>query len=297
MYVLTEGKRIFTILQLAEWLEHNLHREITIAELEKKTGYSARHLYTFFTDRLGISVTRYIRRRRLTLASVMLRETSRSVTEIALMYQFNHLQTFSRAFRKQFGQSPQQYRRAQAWDMQHYYPSAAVKKIRCKPRLAGVNQLRFFPVDHVFYRINFGYDFLVTTKNEKINAYPEVYQDCIDFIFRNHIRQPLVVFGELLPGKKSDTEINIYSGYFTAENRPGIISVPCGYYLCFTSTDTPAELMKFFSWAKGHGMHSQGTIMKRGPTFTVFTATGTTDIYKAEHYIPCVNPHSTATPE
>ncbi|EDH8373555.1 helix-turn-helix domain-containing protein [Salmonella enterica] len=284
-----------TVWQLVEWIEHHLHQEITRTVLEKKAGYSSRHLYKLFIADIGISVTAYIRKRRLTLASVMLRETNRSVTEIALMYQFNYLQTFSRAFRKQFRLSPLQYRHARYWDMKDYYPSAIVKKFSCKTHVACVNKDAFIsPKNKFSYKINFGYTFIINIKDKKINSYPQIYQDCINFIFQKKTNQPLVVFGELKPGIKSDTVIDIFSGYFTTQKRPGVINIPDGYYFCFTSIGTPLELMKFINWAKGHGMHCFGQVLKKGPTFTVFTETNTKDVYKAEHYMPCINPRSVA---
>lgn len=194
----------------------------------------------------------------------MLRETNRSVTEIALMYQFNYLQTFSRAFRKQFRLSPLQYRHARYWDMKDYYPSAIVKKFSCKTHVACVNKDAFItPKNKFSYKINFGYTFIINIKDKKINSYPQIYQDCINFIFQKKTNQPLVVFGELKPGIKSDTVIDIFSGYFTTQKRPGVINIPDGYYFCFTSIGTPLELMKFINWAKGHGMHCFGQVLKK----------------------------------
>ncbi|ECG0942753.1 hypothetical protein DOR57_23045, partial [Salmonella enterica subsp. salamae] len=74
------------ITPLMEWIEHNLHRKITLQEIARKSGYTSRHLYNLFMDYPGVSPSTYIRQRKLSLASVMLRDTRRPVTEIALMY-------------------------------------------------------------------------------------------------------------------------------------------------------------------------------------------------------------------
>lgn len=57
----------------------------------------------------------YIRARRLSKAAVALRLTNRPILDIALEYHFDSQQTFTRAFKKQFSQSPGRYRRSSDW--------------------------------------------------------------------------------------------------------------------------------------------------------------------------------------
>ncbi|EDY9238455.1 helix-turn-helix transcriptional regulator [Salmonella enterica subsp. enterica serovar Kottbus] len=85
------------IIPLMEWIERNLHRKITLPEMTRKSGYTSRHLYNLFMAGPGVSPSAYIRQRKLSLASIMLRDTRRPVTEIALMYGFEHSQSFTRA--------------------------------------------------------------------------------------------------------------------------------------------------------------------------------------------------------
>ncbi|EDP9872205.1 helix-turn-helix domain-containing protein [Salmonella enterica] len=284
--------------ELAVWLEQNLHCEITQEILEKRTGYSSRHLFTIFKACFGVSIANYVRKRRLTLASVMLRETQRSVTEIALMYQFDHLQTFTRAFKKQFGISPFKYRNSTFWDMKNYYPSAVVRKVKCNTHTIYIDKQTFlYPENKFRYEINYGHDFYIKIKNKKINTYPNIYKDCINLIFRHDFERQLVAFGELYPGKRFDTDVLIYIGHFTKKISPDAISIPHGYYFCFTFTGTPEELMEYHAWAKGHGMHNFSQIMKKGPTFTLFRKSALYGIYEGEFYIPCFNLNYSAIPD
>lgn len=281
---------MITVWKTAEWIEHHLHEKIPSPLPEVITEYSSRHMHTLFKKYAGISVASYIRKRRLTLASVMLRETKRSVTEIALMYQFEHLQTFSRGFKKQFGLSPLQYRNAGMWNMEHYYPSLVVKPFTCREKTITVNDGLFLRVaNSLIYRLNFGYDFFIKTDKQKINSYPQVYKDCIDIIFRQNCTFPFVVSGEVLPGENSDAVIDIHTGHLITDNHAeGVMEIPSGFYCRFTGTGTPGELMSFLSWTKGHGMHQFKKILKKGLSFTVFDTTGVADIYKAQCYIPCI---------
>ncbi|MGL9585677.1 helix-turn-helix domain-containing protein [Escherichia coli] len=110
------------IQQLAGIIEGNLNSSLSVKILAKRSGYSERWLYKLFQEVTGNSVALYIRRRKLTLAALLLRHTSRRVTDISLMYDFSSPQAFSRAFRQQFKISPVQYRNADAWDMQYAQP-------------------------------------------------------------------------------------------------------------------------------------------------------------------------------
>ncbi|EAS6427111.1 AraC family transcriptional regulator [Salmonella enterica] len=118
---------MMALCQLTEWIEQHLNTPLTLALLADKAGCSSRHLSHRFKQGYNISLMAYIQKRRLTLASTLLRTSRRSVTEIALMYHFSHLPSFTRAFRKQFNQSPQAFRQADRWDMALFYPSAAVR--------------------------------------------------------------------------------------------------------------------------------------------------------------------------
>ncbi|MDU3160229.1 MAG: helix-turn-helix transcriptional regulator, partial [Hafnia alvei] len=110
------------IQQLAAIIEGNLNSSLPVKELAERSGYTERWLYSLFLKETGMSVAKYIRRRKLTLAALLLRHTSIPATDISLMYDFSSLQTFSRSFRQQFTVSPQQYRNAKAWDMQYTQP-------------------------------------------------------------------------------------------------------------------------------------------------------------------------------
>lgn len=283
-----QEKYRLTLWQLAEWIEYNLHGAITLPEIEQKTGYCARHLYTLFYTHFGISIAGYIRKRRLTLASVMLRETRRSVTEIAFMYNFDHLQTFSRAFKDHFGLSPQSYRRAERWDMARYYPSVTVKKPASKITLCHIDKNHYLKIKtKKNYHIDFGYNFLLATKKMEIISYPQVYRDFIELIFSNDLEPPLTVYGELIPGKNCDTEIDLYIGVLKHNITDcDDIRIPAGNYARFCFTGTPEDLMKYQTWAKGHGMQQYKFIMRKGPTFSVFNKTMTPGVFSSEYYIP-----------
>ncbi len=63
----------------------------------------------------GQAIGIYIRARRLSKAAVALRLTARPILDVALQYRFDSQQTFTRAFKKQFEQTPAFYRRSDTW--------------------------------------------------------------------------------------------------------------------------------------------------------------------------------------
>lgn len=281
-----------TVCQVAEWIECHLHQPISVSQLTHLAGCSSRHLRGLFKQAFGVSIRTYIQKRRLTLASSMLRETSRTLTEVAMMYQFSHLSSFSRAFKNQFGQCPHEYQQSSQWDMRLFYPSAVVDAFSTRTDIVSIPEnTGIAAVSKIKKTLHFGFDFYLTTENGQIVSRRDFYNQLIPLIFREKQRYPLTVGGETLPGKECDTHINIFLGNLIFDATPEkCIIIPSGDYACFSVTESPLNIMRFHAWVKGHGMHESGLIMKKGMTFSIFNETSVSGIYKTKYYIPCVIP-------
>ncbi|WP_275554512.1 MDR efflux pump AcrAB transcriptional activator RobA [Mixta sp. Marseille-Q2659] len=103
------------IRDLLVWLESHLDQPLSLDNVAAKAGYSKWHLQRMFKEVTSHAIGAYIRARRLSKAAVALRLTSRPILDIALQYRFDSQQTFTRAFKKQFNQTPAYYRRASEW--------------------------------------------------------------------------------------------------------------------------------------------------------------------------------------
>lgn len=103
------------IRDLLTWLESHLDQPLALDNVAAKAGYSKWHLQRMFKDVTGHAIGAYIRARRLSKSAVALRLTARPILDIALQYRFDSQQTFTRAFKKQFAQTPALYRRAPDW--------------------------------------------------------------------------------------------------------------------------------------------------------------------------------------
>ncbi len=93
------------------FIEKNLEQEIRLSDIARKACLSEFHFHRIFSALVGCSVGEYIRKRRLSRAAEELLVTRTRVIEIAVGYCFGSQESFTRAFKKQFGVNPAQYRK------------------------------------------------------------------------------------------------------------------------------------------------------------------------------------------
>ncbi|EDR1715346.1 helix-turn-helix transcriptional regulator [Salmonella enterica] len=108
---------------ILQWVESNLDTGKNIQDLAATVGYSRKTIETWFREAYGITIGDYLFRRRMSRASVLLRLTCLSVTEIAILLNYSSSQNFTRAFRKFTGTTPTKYRYAEYWDVSTIQPS------------------------------------------------------------------------------------------------------------------------------------------------------------------------------
>jgi len=96
---------------ILDYIEQNLHNKITAPEIARLIGMSPVHMHRLFTFAYGMSVAEYVRKRKLTESLSDLLQGKKSVLEIALSYGFEYEQSFTRAFKAEFGMTPGQYRK------------------------------------------------------------------------------------------------------------------------------------------------------------------------------------------
>ena len=80
--------------------------------MARQYGYSPFHFHRFFSNAVGETPKQHVDRLRLERAAYKLAITGETVLEIALSVGFKNHETFSRAFKRAFGYSPRDYRRA-----------------------------------------------------------------------------------------------------------------------------------------------------------------------------------------
>lgn len=98
------------IKDLRLWIESNLENDLVIDAVSSKSGFSKWHLQRIFVQETGIPIGRYIRNRRLQLASEELAVTKNTISDIPLKYGFSNQQAFTRTFTRHFRMPPGQWR-------------------------------------------------------------------------------------------------------------------------------------------------------------------------------------------
>ena len=105
-------------LQLIEkalyYIDDHICEELTYERLAEVFGYSSFHFHKIFSSVTELSITEYIRKRRLTIAHKKLCETTETVADICYSVGFNSIQTFNRVFKDTFGMQPLVARERQA---------------------------------------------------------------------------------------------------------------------------------------------------------------------------------------
>ena len=92
------------------FIESHLAGEIASTDIAEAAGVSRFHMVRAFGTTAGRSVMRYVRARRLTEAAKTLAKGAPDILTVALDAGYNSHEAFTRAFRDQFGLTPDQVR-------------------------------------------------------------------------------------------------------------------------------------------------------------------------------------------
>lgn len=92
-------------------MEENLHEPLNLESIASKSNFSKYHFHRIFRCLVGMTVTEYIRLRRLANASSALLYTSERILDIAIYYQFESQESFTRVFKEVYKLPPGKYRR------------------------------------------------------------------------------------------------------------------------------------------------------------------------------------------
>ncbi|MBR1166132.1 AraC family transcriptional regulator [Bradyrhizobium liaoningense] len=99
--------------QRALWyIESHLAEPLTLDEIAAISGVSRFHIVRAFAAAVGLPVMRYVRARRLTEAARCLAKGAPDILSLALEADYGSHEAFTRAFRDQFGTTPEAVRAA-----------------------------------------------------------------------------------------------------------------------------------------------------------------------------------------
>ncbi len=89
-----------------EYIETNLADTISYDEIAHRACCSTYHFQRMFPFITGVTLSEYIRRRRLTLAAFELQTTGSKVIDVAMKYGYDSPEAFARAFKNLHGIMP-----------------------------------------------------------------------------------------------------------------------------------------------------------------------------------------------
>lgn len=92
------------------YIEEHILEEPDLDKLGRLAGCSAHHFQRIFTYIGGITLTEYIRKRRMSLAAVDLKDKNVKVIDVAVKYGYDSPTAFNRAFQTVHGVTPTQAR-------------------------------------------------------------------------------------------------------------------------------------------------------------------------------------------
>ena len=102
-------EQVLAVQRMQDYIEKNQTEEINLSDLARASLFSPWYAYRLFRDCLGLTPTEYIRKYRLTQAAKQLRSGEIKVIDAAYDAGFTNVDTFTRAFYREFGLNPSDY--------------------------------------------------------------------------------------------------------------------------------------------------------------------------------------------
>ncbi|WP_413104917.1 AraC family transcriptional regulator [Streptomyces sp. Inha503] len=228
--------------RLNEALDHidsRLDQRIEVAELARIAMTSEYHFRRMFSALAGISLSEYVRRRRLTLAGAEVLAGERTLLEIAVRYGYGSGEAFARAFRAMHGVGPGEARRAGA-------------SLSSQPRMSfrliveGSGSMRYRVVEKERFQV-VGKKVRVPLVHEGVNPgiaefIRGIGQETIRRIAALSDQEPEGILGvsdNLDPSRAEGTELDYYHGVVTGAAAPedlDTLAVPAGTWAVFENS-------------------------------------------------------------
>jgi AraC family transcriptional regulator len=126
----TEERYLARFRKVFDYIDGHLDEPMSVETLSAIAAFSKFHFHRQFTGLFGISVYSYIQLCRLKWASYQLAFRDTQVVDVALASGYEGPEGFARAFRKNFGQSPSEFRKQPLWAPWHgiYQPLSELRQ-------------------------------------------------------------------------------------------------------------------------------------------------------------------------
>lgn len=98
------------IQEALSYIEEHLYDQLSSKEISKKLGISDSHFKRIFKKEVNMGVYKYIQKRRISQASLLLLNSNLRIIDISLMSGFSSQESFSRVFKMYYNLPPRQYK-------------------------------------------------------------------------------------------------------------------------------------------------------------------------------------------
>lgn len=122
----TQQSYIARMINVINYIQRNLDKELTLEALSQKANFSPYHFHRIFSGMLGESVKELTRRLRLERAAIELRTSTASILDISIAAGYESDMAFSRAFKAKSGLLPSKFRKSE----QARFPCQSLSSIR-----------------------------------------------------------------------------------------------------------------------------------------------------------------------
>lgn len=231
---------VSTINGVINYIEENISGQMTLQSISRQFCLSEYHFSRLFKVIIGTSLKQYILSRKLTLALERLKTSHDSVIDIGYEFGFEYPEVFSRAFKKQFGVSPANFRTGDfdEADIENSLVNKALVVERDIANYQGVLTLK----ENCIYLDDIYLEGVYVEVNENADNFEYLIKSTRDdFLYASQKM-------EHLEHDRFYSVINCHgdnSGKYTAffgketiandgENQLAVRHVPGGWYACFT---------------------------------------------------------------
>ncbi len=96
-------EHVEAVQRMQDYIERNLDRKITLADLARASMYSPWYSYRLFVQVLPMTPSVYLRRLRLSRSALKLRDEKIKIVDAAFEAGFGSVDGYQRAFYREFG--------------------------------------------------------------------------------------------------------------------------------------------------------------------------------------------------
>lgn len=100
-----------TVHRLNQYIEAHVFEDLSLSTLADHVGYNASYLSRFYLEKTGHNISAYIAGRKLARVKALMRDSDRSLNEIALTAGFDTPSNFGRFIKRLTGMTPMAYRK------------------------------------------------------------------------------------------------------------------------------------------------------------------------------------------